>query len=101
MELSYSTRLLSDHFTSILAESFYILLVTKFELRLTLGLLWLHLAGTFLVFILRPDLAFQNGNLLLLTDAGEFIIKNFVLISAGIVIGSTVRRQEATQSSLP
>ncbi len=61
-------------------------------LRLTLLLFWLQLAGTFLVLVLHPELAFQHGNPLILTMTGEFVIKNLVLIAAGIVIGSTVRR---------
>ena len=59
-------------------------------LRLTLFLLWLQLAGTFLVLIVRPDIAFQHGNPLLLTTEGEFVIKNLVLIAAGLAVGSTV-----------
>jgi len=62
-------------------------------LRLTLFLFWLQLAGTFLVLILRPDVAFQQGHPLLLTTEGEFVIKNLVLISAGLVVGGTVERK--------
>jgi uncharacterized membrane protein YkgB len=69
-------------------------LVVGYGLRFTLLLLWLHLAGTFLLLVVRPDLAFQNGNPLFLTADGEFVIKNLVLISGGIAVGSTVRRQE-------
>ncbi len=69
-------------------------LVVGCGLRLTLLLLWLHLAGTFLLLLIRPDLAFQNGNPLFLTADGEFVIKNLVLISGGIAVGSTVRKQE-------
>lgn len=61
-------------------------------LRLTLLLFWLQLAGTFLVLILRPDIAFQGGHPLLLTMEGEFVMKNVVLITAGLVVGSTVPR---------
>jgi uncharacterized membrane protein YkgB len=60
-------------------------------LRLTLLLFWGQMAGTFLVLLLRPDIAFQHGNPLLLTTEGEFVIKNLVLIAAGLVVGSTVR----------
>lgn len=60
-------------------------------LRLTLLLFWGQMAGTFLVLLLRPDLAFQHGNPLLLTTEGEFVIKNLVLICAGLAVGSTVR----------
>lgn len=61
-------------------------------LRFVLLLFWLQMAGTFLVLVLRPELAFQGGNPLLLTVTGEFVIKNLVLITAGLVIGSTVPR---------
>jgi len=62
-------------------------------LRLTLALFWLQMAGTFLSLIILPGRAFQDGNPLLLAVTGEFIIKNLVLIAAGLVIGSTVRRR--------
>ena len=61
-------------------------------LRATLFLLWLQLAGTFQVFFLLPQAAFQGGNPLLPTLEGQYAIKNLVLITAGLVIGSTVRR---------
>lgn len=61
-------------------------------LRLVLLLFWLQMAGTFLVLVLRPGLAFQTGNPFFLTVIGEFVIKNLVLIAAGLVIGSTVPR---------
>ncbi len=70
-------------------------LLFSVALRLVLLLFWLQLAGTFLVLVLRPELAFQGGNPLLLTMTGEFVIKNLVLIAAGIVIGSTVQRNRA------
>lgn len=60
-------------------------------MRIVLLLFWLQMAGTLLVLLLRPELAFQRGNPLLLTTTGEFVIKNLVLIAAGLVIGSTVR----------
>jgi len=65
-------------------------LLFRVALRLTLLLFWLQMAGTFLVLVLRPDIAFQHGNPLLLTTEGEFVIKNLVLICAGLVVGSTV-----------
>ncbi|HEY3247818.1 MAG TPA: DoxX family membrane protein [bacterium] len=70
-------------------------LLVGVALRLVLFLFWLQMAGTFLVLLLRPDLAFQQGNPLLLTTTGEFVIKNLVLIAAGLVVGSTVRRGRA------
>jgi uncharacterized membrane protein YkgB len=62
-------------------------------LRLTLALFFLQMAGTFLSLIILPGRAFQDGNPLLLDVTGEFIVKNLVLIAAGLVIGSTVRRR--------
>lgn len=61
-------------------------------LRITLFLLWLQLAGTFQVFVLLPQAAFQGGNPLFPTLEGQYAIKNLVLITGGLVIGSTVRR---------
>lgn len=67
-------------------------LLCAVALRLTLFLFWLQMAGTLMVLVLRPDVAFQGGNPLLLTAEGEFVIKNLVLIAAGLVVGGTVQR---------
>jgi uncharacterized membrane protein YphA (DoxX/SURF4 family) len=45
-----------------------------------------HLSGTFLVLVIQPAVAFQNGNPLELTMTGEFVVKNLVLITAGLVL---------------
>jgi putative oxidoreductase len=42
----------------------------------------LQLSGTFLVLVLRPDVAFVGGNPLLLSVEGEFVVKNLVLLAA-------------------
>lgn len=70
-------------------------LLVRRALRVTLGLFALQMLGTFLVLIVQPDVAFQDGNPLLLTVEGEFVIKNLVLLSAGMVVGATVRRRQA------
>jgi putative oxidoreductase len=69
-------------------------LVGAFEVVLGAGLLlgrWLpaflaaaalHLSGTFLVPVLRPDVAFVDGNPLLLSVEGEYVVKNLVLLAA-------------------
>jgi uncharacterized membrane protein YkgB len=69
-------------------------LLFRVALRLVLFLFWIQLAGTFMVLVLRPDIAFQGMNPFLLTTEGEFVIKNLVLITSGIVVGGTVRRRE-------
>jgi uncharacterized membrane protein YkgB len=55
-------------------------------LRTTLALLWIQMAGTLFSVFLNPPYFFL-GNPLLLTLEGEFLVKNLVLISAGLVIG--------------
>jgi uncharacterized membrane protein YkgB len=57
-------------------------------MRVALPLLVLQMVGTFLVPVLLPEVAFRDGNPLLLTVEGEFVIKNLVLLSAALVIGS-------------
>ena len=60
-------------------------------LRLVLALFALQMIGTFLVLVVQPDVAFQDGNPLMLTTEGEFVVKNLVLLSAGLMIGSRLR----------
>ena len=60
-------------------------------LRFVLALFVLQMVGTFLVLVVQPQVAFQEGNPLLLTTEGEFVIKNLVLLSAGLVVGSRLR----------
>jgi uncharacterized membrane protein YphA (DoxX/SURF4 family) len=69
-------------------------IVGAFEVVLGAGLLigrWLpvfvagaalQLSGTFLVLLLRPDVAFVDGNLLRLSVEGEYVVKNLVLLAA-------------------
>jgi len=47
-----------------------------------------HLAGTFLVFLVLPGLTFVNGNPLALTVIGEFVAKNVVLIAGLLVVAA-------------
>ena len=54
-----------------------------------------HLCGTFLVLVMQPELAFQNGNPLLLTTIGEFVIKNVVLIAAALVLAARMHNATA------
>ncbi len=75
-------------------------LLLPVALRLTLLLFFLQMAGTFLVLVIQPGEAFQSGNPLLLTVSGEFVIKNLVLITAGLVVGSTVRRDSRQRQPL-
>ena len=65
-------------------------LITGKFMRLTLLLLFLQMPGTALPLIILPDIVwnvFPHG----LTLEGQYIVKNLVLIGAGLVLGATVR----------
>ena len=65
-------------------------LITGKYMRLTLLLLFLQMPGTALPLIILPEKVwtiFPYG----LTLEGQYIIKNLVLISAGLVLGANVR----------
>lgn len=49
-----------------------------------------HLIGTFLVLVTQPAVAFQDGNLLLLTTEGEFVVKNLVLIAGALLVAAAL-----------
>jgi uncharacterized membrane protein YphA (DoxX/SURF4 family) len=59
-------------------------------LRATLFLLWLQMLGTITPLFLFPEICFVSVPFVP-TLEGQYIIKNMVLISAGLVIGATVR----------
>lgn len=67
-----------------------ILLTAGKYLRFTLLLLLGQMIGTMSPIILFPDVVFANIPFEL-TIEGQYIFKNFVVISAAIVIGATVR----------
>lgn len=61
-------------------------------MRLTLLLLFLQMPGTALPIFILPDVVwthFPYG----LTLEGQYIVKNLVLIGAGLVLGATVRKK--------
>ena len=67
-------------------------LLIPIALRVTLVLFWMQMAGTFLTLAVLPEQSFQGGNPLLLSVLGEFVVKNLVLIAAGLAIGGRIRR---------
>ncbi|MGH2542682.1 MAG: hypothetical protein ACRDIB_07790 [Ardenticatenaceae bacterium] len=69
-------------------------LLFRVALRLTLALFFLQVAGTFMTFLMQPREVFQHSNPLRLTKDGEFIVKNLVLLSAGLAVGSTAQRDD-------
>jgi uncharacterized membrane protein YkgB len=61
--------------------------------RLAIALLALQMVGTLLPLILLPQVTFQPGSIPYgPTIEGQYIIKNLLIISAALVVGSTVRQ---------
>lgn len=77
-------------FLAALEVGIGILLLSGLWIRLTIALLFFQMAGTLTPIILFPDLVF-NAIPYALTIEGQYIIKNVVIISAALVIGSTAR----------
>jgi uncharacterized membrane protein YkgB len=71
--------------------------ITGRFMRLTILLLFLQMPGTISPVFLRPDLVFHQFPFVL-TLEGQYIVKNMVLISAALVVGSTVRGGGLTSS---
>lgn len=69
-------------------------------MRLTLLLLFLQMPGTILPLFILPEVTWQNVPYSP-TMEGQYIIKNLVLIGAGLVLGATVRggRIESVEES--
>jgi len=65
-------------------------LILGVYLRATLLLLWLQMAGTVTPLFIFPQEVFSQFPYAP-TLEGQYIIKNLVLVSAGIVVGATVR----------
>lgn len=65
-------------------------LMFRLFLRTTIIILFLHMLGTFTPLFFFPDEIFYRFPYSL-TLEGQYIIKNIVIIAAGMVIGATVR----------
>lgn len=77
----------------VLAVGFLVPKLTKWVVLLTV----FHLIGTFLTLILTPELTWNN--FLVPTFAGEFVVKNLVLIALSLNILQTYRfKQRAVQT---
>ncbi len=65
-------------------------LITGYLLRVTLFLFWLQMLGTVTPLFLFPEQCFTVAPIAP-TLEGQYIIKNLILVTAGLVIGATVR----------
>jgi putative oxidoreductase len=76
-------------------------LLSGVALRLVLPALALHLTGTFLTFVMLPAQMFHASDPLLLTENGEFVTKNLVLISATLVLFAHASRPSTASVPRP
>jgi putative oxidoreductase len=76
-------------------------LLSGVALRLVLPALALHLTGTFLTFVMLPAQMFNSSDPLLLTENGEFVTKNLVLISATLVLFAHASRPSTVSVPRP
>lgn len=62
-----------------------------------------HMLGTFGLLVVMPDVAFTDGNPLLITVEGEFVIKNLVMLAAGLAVGTAalMRRVRGMPAARP
>jgi len=59
----------------------------KSTYRIAIALLFMQMVGTFMPLVFLPEVTFQNGNPLVLTLEGQYIIKNVLIISSALVLG--------------
>lgn len=76
-----------------------VLLCFRPTIRIAILLLALQIPGTFLPLVILPELTFDEFPLIL-SMQGQYIVKNLVIISAAIVVGSTVREREMVKKDL-
>ena len=83
-----------------------VLLLIRPAVRGALFLLALQMPGTFLPFVVLPEVCFSSWpftsptDLFALTMEGQYIVKNLVLIAAGLVVGGTVREHSTAERLL-
>ncbi|MFT6191156.1 DoxX family protein [Polaribacter sp.] len=65
--------------------------------RIAIILLFLQMVGTFMPLIVLSEVTFQSNNFLLPTLEGQYIIKNLMIISAALVLGGEIKRENNKQ----
>ena len=68
-----------------------ITMIIKPLIRISIILLFIQMPGTFLPLVLCPEVCFTTFPFGL-TLEGQYIVKNLIIISAALVVGSTVRK---------
>lgn len=74
-------------------------LLHRRTLKVALCAFFFHMLGTLSVLVRLPTVAFRDNNPLLLTTLGEFVLKNVVLLAAGIAVMGTMQRRGASGST--
>lgn len=73
------------------------LFISRRTTRIAILLLFLQMSGTFLPLFILPEVTFQEGGIPWLpTMEGQYIIKNLMVLSAALVLGSLVRQRSTT-----
>ncbi len=67
--------------------------------RIAIALLFLQMVGTFMPMFFLPEVVYQNGNVLLPTMEGQYIIKNVMIISAALVVGGQLHRTKVVKNT--
>ncbi len=61
-------------------------------LRFCMLMFFFHMFGTLSVLVVYAEACFRDGNPILLTTHGQYVIKNLVLIAAGLTVVASMRR---------
>jgi uncharacterized membrane protein YphA (DoxX/SURF4 family) len=64
--------------------------------RIAIVLLFLQMVGTFMPLVFLTEVTFQSNNFFLPTLEGQYIIKNLMIISAALVLGGQIKRENNT-----
>lgn len=71
-------------------------LLTRVAMRLTMALFFAQMLGTFAVLVLLPGRSFGETPFDL-TVLGEFVVKNLVLVTAGLVVAASIPTARADE----
>ena len=75
-----------------------VLFLFRKTIRIAIALLFLQMVGTFMPMFFLPEVVYQNGNVLLPTMEGQYIIKNVMIISAALVVGGQFHRFQVAKN---
>ena len=63
--------------------------------KIAIVLLFIQMIGTFLPLVFLPDVTFQNDSIFTPSLEGQYIIKNVMIISAALVVGGSIYKEES------